>query len=57
MIGNQKEVNFYKYCRLCKHKDEDEFDPESKCYDCLDESSRCDSHKPEYFERDESIKE
>lgn len=44
-----KEVDFHEYCPKCEHKNESEFDVESKCYDCLDEPMKADSHKPAYF--------
>ena len=42
-----KEVNFKKYCELCKHKDLDEFkDP---CNECLDSPANLYTEKPVKF--------
>lgn len=48
MEYREKEVDFHKYCPLCKHKDKGE--EEDPCYDCLAESFNIDSRKPVYFE-------
>ena len=49
-----KFVDFNKYCPLCKHKDESEFEAfGSACYDCLDEPVNTNSHKPVKFEEEE----
>lgn len=46
-----KEVYFYKYCPLCKYKDEDETSVKSeKCEECLSYPSNTYSHKPINFE-------
>lgn len=51
MSGNEHEVNFRKYCDICKHRDLPEW--EDPCNDCLAEPSNIDSKKPIYFkERD-----
>ena len=42
-----KEVNFNKYCKLCKHKNIKE--SESPCDDCLSEPVNTNSEKPVYF--------
>ena len=53
MEDNTKFVEFERYCYRCAHYDEDEADPKSKCYGCLDEPVNIDSHKPVNFkERD-----
>ena len=50
-VTGEKEVNFYKYCPLCKHKDEDAASWDSvKCEECLSYPSNTYSHKPVNFE-------
>ena len=46
MIGSNKEVFFDVYCPKCKYKADNESNPESPCYDCLDTPVNQDSHKP-----------
>ena len=48
----EKEVNFEKYCKLCKYeKLEETLDP---CNDCLDHPSNENTEKPVFFkEKDE----
>ena len=41
-----KFVEYEKYCHRCEHYEEDEGDPKSKCYECLDNPVNIDSHKP-----------
>lgn len=43
----EKEVYFHDYCPKCKHWEKPESD--SPCWECLDEPSNEDSHKPLYF--------
>jgi hypothetical protein len=50
MIGDSKEVYFDKYCLSCKHLNENESDPESQCWDCLENPTNQDSHKPVNYE-------
>lgn len=47
-ISELKEVDFYKYCKLCKHKDLDEDD--MPCRECLCEAVNIQSRKPVRFE-------
>ena len=53
MEGDYKFVEFEKYCKRCKHYNEDEGDPKSKCYDCLNNPVNVDSHKPVNFKEKE----
>ena len=39
-----KEVDFYNYCRVCKHWGLEE--SEQPCFECLDHSLNLYSHKP-----------
>ncbi len=48
----EKFVDFYKYCKKCKHKDKKEI--EEPCDDCLEMPVNDDSHKPVLFEEDSS---
>ena len=50
MDENLKEVNFFKYCKTCKHKDKEEF--EYPCDDCLnvEDDMREGTEKPKYYE-------
>lgn len=48
-MGKEKFVDFDKYCKECKHYDEDEFDPKSVCYDCLEDPVNTYSKKPISF--------
>lgn len=50
MIGDNKEVLFNKFCPQCKHFEDNESDPESPCFDCLDTPVNQDSTKPINFE-------
>lgn len=43
-----KEVYFGIWCNKCKHKDK--LEAESPCWECLDEPSNEDSHRPQYYE-------
>lgn len=43
-----KEVNFKKYCDICKHRKKLEF--EDPCNECLEVGMRDETEKPEYFE-------
>lgn len=46
-----KIVDFKKYCKTCKHRDQDEWlDP---CNDCLDKPANEHSKKPINYEADE----
>lgn len=47
-VSEFKEVDFYKYCKLCKYKDYNAVD--TPCYECLCEAVNIDSHKPVRFE-------
>lgn len=47
-MNDPKEVYFWKYCCICKHKDNEEFD--EPCDDCLANPSNIDSHKPVHYE-------
>lgn len=53
MEGDNKEVFFDVYCPTCKHKAENEDDPNSACFDCLEEPANQDSHKPVNWEKQE----
>ena len=44
--SKEKFVEFERYCQTCAYYDEDESDPKSHCWDCLDEPVNVDSHKP-----------
>lgn len=46
MEGDLKIVFYDKYCPSCVHYDEDESNPECKCWECLDIPANEDSHKP-----------
>lgn len=53
-MNEEKIVIFSDYCQRCAHYEEDESDPKSACWDCLDEPVNIDSHRPLYFkEKDE----
>ena len=53
-VNEEKIVIFSDYCQRCAHYEEDESDPKSACWDCLDEPVNIDSHRPLYFkEKDE----
>lgn len=49
MEGDYKEVYFDQYCIKCKYINDDENDPESPCWDCLENPTNQDSHKPVNF--------
>ena len=50
MNENYKEVNFFEYCKKCKHLDWDE--TKDPCNDCLAEFCREGTEVPLYFEED-----
>lgn len=52
-MNEEKIVIFSDYCSHCAYYDEDESDPKSHCWDCLDEPSNIDSHRPLYFKEKE----
>ena len=56
MIGDEKEVYFHQYCNKCLYKDQNESNPNSKCWDCLEEPVNIDSHKPINFKEAENEK-
>ena len=45
----EQEVNYEKYCKLCKHGDKNEF--QDPCADCLDMPFNRGSEKPLMFEK------
>lgn len=50
-----KEVDFYKYCKTCKHWNK--LDYEYPCDECLDNPTNMNSHKPvNYQESDRKEK-
>ena len=49
-MNDIREVYYHKYCPNCKHYEDDESDPNSPCWDCMNESFNIDSHKPVKFE-------
>ena len=51
MQENYKEVDFHKYCPLCKHEKKPEED--DICHECLNEPANPYSHKPVKFEEKE----
>lgn len=48
MVNPEKEVNFGKYCPICKHFKKQETD--DPCEDCLNHPVNTYSHKPVNFE-------
>lgn len=52
MIGDEKIVNFARYCKRCKHRTVEEY--EDPCNDCLNNPVNIDSHKPVNFEEKEN---
>lgn len=49
MIGDNHIVRFDQFCHKCKHKDESESDPNSACWDCLEQPVNQDSRQPINF--------
>ncbi len=47
MYDDYKIVDFEKYCTKCEHRDLKESD--DPCFDCLDEPTNLNSHKPVYY--------
>jgi hypothetical protein len=47
--NRSKFVEFSAYCPTCKHEDKKE--SEDPCYDCLDNPTNIDSHKPVNWEQ------
>ena len=57
MIGDNKEVFFDIYCPNCKHTESNASNPESPCWNCLEQPVNVDSHKPICFEqKDQKVK-
>ena len=54
MESKQKIVDYYKYCKTCKHKNKAE--NEDPCWDCLTIPVNEDSHKPINYEEKKSKK-
>lgn len=50
-----KEVYFYKYCRMCKYEETDE--TEDPCNECLGTPNNEDSHKPISYVRSDKYTE
>ena len=53
MIGSLKEVKFAEYCKKCEYKNVSESDDKGPCWDCLEQPTNIDSHKPLYFKEAE----
>lgn len=51
MNTETKEVNFYKYCPLCEHRDK--ADADDPCNECLENPSNVNSRKPVMFKERE----
>lgn len=51
MDGMYKEVFFDQYCKTCEHRDLAE--SEDPCYDCLEEPTNLESHKPVNYKEKE----
>ena len=51
MDGMYKEVYFDQYCKTCEHKDLPE--SEDPCFDCLEEPTNFESHKPVHYKETE----
>lgn len=49
-----KEVYFDKYCPKCENRTKTESD--DPCWDCLNEPSNVESHKPIFFKEDLNVK-
>lgn len=45
-MREQRIVDFKKWCPECKYCEQDEFDPKSKCYDCMNEPANELTDKP-----------
>lgn len=56
MIGDFKEVYFDKYCESCKNSEDSEFDVNSSCFECLEQFTNQDSHKPVNYKEDDEPK-
>lgn len=53
-MAETKEVYYDVYCKICEHEDTD--DSENPCNDCLAHPCNWDSHKPMFWEENESAK-
>lgn len=51
-----KEVYFDQYCKTCEHEKDDETNPLSPCWDCLDHPVNVFTHKPLYWKEKEKQK-
>lgn len=49
-IGRTRFVEFYRYCKKCKHSDRSEHKP--PCSECISEPVREYSHRPAKYEED-----
>lgn len=52
MIGDNKIVYFWDYCKKCEYKEKAE--NEEPCWDCLSNTVNQDSHRPVYFKAKEN---
>ena len=49
MRTDTKEIDFYKYCKTCKHKNNKE--SQDPCHECLNNSIGINSTKPIMYEK------
>ena len=56
MAGNQKEVYYNEFCPGCEFLECSESDPEAPCWDCLEQPTNLDSHKPVNYKPKEQIR-
>lgn len=49
-MNDTKEVNYAKHCPLCRYWEDEEGDPDSPCWDCLNQGFNIDSHRPIKYE-------
>lgn len=47
MLPNDEKEVYFEYCKSCQHEDKEEW--EDPCFDCLDEPTNLNSHKPVYY--------
>lgn len=51
--SKEKPVEWGEYCKSCINRNKTE--EEDPCFDCLNEFSNTDTHRPVYYKKDETI--
>ena len=55
METREKIIEFETYCQKCQYFSQDEADPKSKCWDCLDNPVGINSRRPVNFKEVDKV--